>query len=196
MHRSYIFRSSFFPFVSPDGSTQWRAVRRAISLRGLVDYGEAALGGFFVEGGEVVAGLFHYFDNAVEADGVVSIGERRIKVGVQGSGGGIGVALNTRNLDKPAYRVASQPQMVFKTHFGGVFYLGRCAPEELRGGGRSHSTGYADFPLASHFGAGNGCIVFHYVSEKACSGKGAQNAFFREVLGRVKMVKYGRDNAA
>ena len=67
----------------------------------------------------------------------------------------MGIALDTGDLDKAVDRVAGQPEMMLEAHFGGVFNLSDGAAVQLGGGCRSHGASCADFPLATHFGAGN-----------------------------------------
>lgn len=162
----------------------------------LFDGGEAAAGGFFVDGGEVVAGLLHDFDNAVEGDGVAAVGEGGVEVGVESAGGGVGVAFDARNLHEAADGVAGEAEVVFKTHFGGVFDLARGATEELRGGCGGHGAGHSDFALAADFGARDRGVVFDDVAEEAGRGEGAENALLREAFGGVEMVENGGEHAA
>ena len=83
-------------------------LRRAPILaarRGSANGCQAAFGGFFIDRREVVAGLLHYLDDSVEGNGVATVGKRRIEVGVEGAGGGVGVALDAGNLNEATHRV-------------------------------------------------------------------------------------------
>lgn len=64
------------------------------------------MGGFFVKGWDVVAGLLHDFDDAVEADAVTAVRNGGVKIGVESTCGGISVALDAGNLDEAADRIA------------------------------------------------------------------------------------------
>ena len=163
---------------------------------GSVDDGEGALGGFFVEGGEIVACLLHDLHYTVEAHGVTTIGERRIEVCVKSAGSRVGVTFYTWNLHKAADRIAGEPQVMFKSHLGGIFYLGRSSAEQLRCSRGSHGASHSDHTLASYFGSGIGGVVFHQVTEQSCRGKGPQDALLGKSLGCVEVIKHGENNSA
>ena len=65
---------------------------------------KSALRRFFVEAWQVVSCALHHLDHLVETHAVASVGEVCIRVGVECTGGGEGVALDTRNLHKAAHR--------------------------------------------------------------------------------------------
>ena len=67
------------------------------------------------------------------------------------AGSGYGVALDARNLDESAYRVACEAQMVFQTHFCCIFDLRRASSHELRYSCCRHRTCDSDFSLTSNF---------------------------------------------
>ena len=97
----------------------------------LFDYSEAALGGFFVERGDIVAGLLHHFHYAVEVYAVAAIGEGCVQIGVKSAGSGVGIALDTRYLHKAAHGVAGKAKVMLKAHFSRLFNLGRCPAKQL-----------------------------------------------------------------
>ena len=74
--------------------------------------GEAALTRLLVNRREIVAGLFHYLYDLIEAHGVASVGEGRLEAGVHGANGGVGVAFDAGDLHKATHGVASHAQMV------------------------------------------------------------------------------------
>lgn len=100
-----------------------------------------------------MAGLLHNLDDTVEIHAVMAVGEGGIQVRVQCTGCGVSVTLDTGNLYQTAYRVACKAKMVFKTHFRRVFYLSRCAAEQLGGRCSSHRACNSDFPLTTDFGS-------------------------------------------
>ena len=59
---------------------------------------QTALRGLLVKRRYVLAGLFHRFHDLVERHAMMAVGEGRVDVGVEGTGSGIGVTLDTRNL--------------------------------------------------------------------------------------------------
>ena len=90
---------------------------------------QAALRGFLVKRWQILAGLFHRFNDLVERNAVVAVGEGGVDVGVEGTGSGVGITLDTRNLDKTANRIAGHAQVVFKRHLCSVFDLGWTSPK-------------------------------------------------------------------
>ena len=92
-----------------------------------VDDSEAALGCLLVERRQVVAGLLHDLDDAVEAHRVATVGESRVEIGVERAGRRIGVAFDAGYLHETAHGVAREAEVMLEAHLGRVFYLGRCA---------------------------------------------------------------------
>ena len=127
-----------------------------------------------------MAGLLHNLDYAVEIHAVAPVGECGIQVGIEGAGGGIGVAFYARNLDEAAHGVAGKPQVVFQPHLGGIFYLRRGASEKLRGSSGGHGACHPYLTLAPYFGAADRGVVFDHVAKQPGCGQGAQNPFFGE----------------
>ena len=76
---------------------------------------KSALRRFFVEAWQVVSCALHHLNHLVETHAVASVGEVCIRVGVECTGGGEGVALDTRNLHKAAHGVARQSEVVFES---------------------------------------------------------------------------------
>lgn len=66
---------------------------------------------------------------------MVSVGKGRIDVGIEGAGGRIRVAFDTRNLYQSAYWVAGHAQVMFQSHFCCIFNLCRAAAKQLAGSG-------------------------------------------------------------
>lgn len=110
-----------------------------------------------------------------------AVGERRVEVGIQSAGGGIGITFDTGNLYQSAYGVAGHAQMMFQSHFRCIFNLGGAASEQLVGGGRSHGASYTDFCLASGFCTGNRSILLDDISYQSGCGEGAENTCVTEV---------------
>ena len=94
----------------------------------------------------------------VEGDAVTTVGEGGEDVGVQGAGGGEGVALDAGDLHQAADGVADHAQVVLQAHLGRVFYLVGTAAEELAGCGGSHGAGDSHLTVATYFGAGDGGV--------------------------------------
>lgn len=103
---------------------------------------------------------FHNLHHFVERYLVCPVSQHGIRIGIHGTGGSIGIALDAGDLHQTANRVAGQSQMVFQSHFGCIFDLCRCASEQLGCGSGRHGTSYAHFSLASYFSTGYGCIFF------------------------------------
>ena len=94
---------------------------------------KSALRRFFVEAWQVVSCALHHLNHLVETHAVASVGEVCIRVGVECTGGGEGVALDTRNLHKAAHGVARQSEVVFESHLGCIFNLRFGAAKQLAG---------------------------------------------------------------
>ena len=152
----------------------------------MIVFGKSAFAGFLVERRQVVSGLLHHFYYTVERHAVMAVGEGGISVGIQGTGGCVGVALDAGNLHQPAYRVARHAQVMLQSHFGSVFNLCGASAEELAGSRRSHRARYAHFCLASRFGARNGGVVLHDVSYQSCGGKCTEDARVAELTGLLQ----------
>ena len=160
----------------------------ALSLHLGVVFGEASGTGLFVEGWEVVSCLAHYRDEFVEADTVGAVGERAVDIGIQGSGGSVGVALDARDLNKSADRVAGHAEMMLQTHFGSIFYLRRGPSKQLIGSSSRHRTCHTDLTLTANFRSGDGSILFHYISDESGSGQGSEDSIFRELTAFPYMI--------
>ena len=89
----------------------------------LIFFSNASLCSLFVERGYVMPRLLHDAYHLVVADAVDSVGEGCIEVGIEGSAGCKGVALDARYLHETANRVAGHAQMVLKSHFSSIFNL-------------------------------------------------------------------------
>ena len=76
-------------------------------------------------------GLLHHLYDSVEVNGVFSVGECGIQIGIESSRGGVCVSLDAGYLHKAAYGVAGESEVVLESHFGGVLNLCGCAAEQL-----------------------------------------------------------------
>ena len=147
---------------------------------------QSAFGCFFVDGGQVVASLFHHLDNLVKAHGVASVGKGRVETGVHGAYSCIGIAFDAWYLHQTAHGVAGHAKVVLKTHLSGILYLSDTATEELVSRSRSHSTGYAYLALTTHFcSRDRGILLYHIAKESACS----QRTYYLS-LGEVMFLLY------
>ena len=127
---------------------------------------ETTLRSLLIKRWQILAGLFHRFHDLVERHTMVAVGKSRVDVGVQGSGSGVGIALDAWNLDKTTHRVAGHAQVVFKRHLCGVFNLGRTSPKQLVGSSGSHGAGHAHLALTAHLGTRDGGVGAHDVPTK------------------------------
>ena len=124
--------------------------------------------------------LFHDTDDTVETDAVLAVGEGGVEVGIEGSGGSEGVALDAGNLHESADGVAGHAEVVLESHLCGVLDLCHRASEELAGGSRGHGTGHADFALAAYVGTADAGVVLDEVADEASGGESVKDTFFRE----------------
>lgn len=143
--------------------------------------GQTSLGGFAVKGGEVVPGLVHDFDDLVERNEMGAVGECGVDIGVEGPGGGDGVALDARHLYQPAHGVAREPEVVLQPHFGGVLDLRGGAAEELARSGGGHGAGDAHFALATDLGARYRRIGFGDIAEQPGGSQRPQDTDAEEI---------------
>ena len=127
---------------------------------------------------------------------MVAVAEGAEQVGVEGTGSGIGVTLDARNLHQSAHGVAGESQVVFQAHFGSIFDLRRCSAKQLVGSGSSHGASHAHFALAAHVGTRHRCVGFHHQAKQSGGGKGAQDALFGESFGEVQVIEHSRQHAA
>ena len=86
-------------------------------------FGKAALAGLSVDRWKILSCFFHNSYYLVEADSVKTVSIQGIDTGIHCSGRSICISFDTRNLDKSSDRVASETEMMFKSHFGSVFDL-------------------------------------------------------------------------
>ena len=87
--------------------------------------GETALTGLLVERRKIMTRLTHHLHHFIKRHTVMTVGERGIQVGIQGTGCSKGITLDTRYLNQSAYRVAGHTQVMFQTHLGSILHLGR-----------------------------------------------------------------------
>src|SRR3712207_7476954 len=66
-------------------------------------------------------GLFHNLNYLVERNTMHPVGESRIEICVQSTGGSISITLNTRYLNQSAYRITSHSEMMLQSHFRSIF---------------------------------------------------------------------------
>lgn len=130
-----------------------------------------------------MSGFFHYFYHTVERHAMVSVGERRVGIGVKGTGSGVGVSFDAGNLHQSAHRVARHAQVVFQPHLGSIFYLCGTSTEELACRCSRHRACHAYFCLASGFGSRYRGVMFDDISYQSCGGKGTQDAGIAELPG-------------
>ena len=128
-----------------------------------------------------MAGFFHNFYHFVERHLVCPVSQHGIRIGIHGTGGGIGIALDAGDLHQTTNGVAGQSQMVFQSHFGCIFDLCRCASEQLGCGRSRHGTSYAHFALTSYFGTRYGSIVFYDVAKQAGRGQSLEDTLVADV---------------
>ena len=138
---------------------------------------KAALRSLFIERRQVLPSFFHSFYDLVERHAVVAVGKSGVDVGVEGTGSGVGIALDTWNLDKTAYRVAGHAQVVFKRHLCSVFNLGRTSPKQLIGGSGGHGTCHTHLALTTYLSTRDGGVGAHDVAYQACRHQGTDNAW-------------------
>ena len=86
--------------------------------------------------------------------------------------------------------------MVLKPHFCGIFYLGRASSHKLVGGCRSHRTGNSHLSLTSYLSPGNGCVLFHYISDQSGGGKRADNPLVAVSVYLLQVVQHSWQNSA
>ena len=103
---------------------------------------------------------------------MLAVAERGVELGVEGTAGRKGVALDARNLDEAADGVAGHAEVVLQAHLRRILYLRRRAAKELAGGCRGHGAGHTDLALASHLRAGDRGVVLDDVAEDAGRGQG------------------------
>lgn len=158
--------------------------------------GKTAFCSFFIYGRQIVSGLLHYFDDAVKRHTVLSVRYGCVQIGIQRSGGSIGVSFDAWYLNQPTYGIACQAKVVLKTHFGRVLDLGRCPAKQLGSCCCSHSAGYTHFSLTAHFGTGDGGVVSYHSSEEAGGSQCSQYALAAEIFGCMQMIQHGRHYTA
>ncbi len=147
-----------------------------------------------VEARQVMARLVHHLHHLVVGYQVRAVGERGVDVGVEGSCGSDGVALDARDLDEAADGVAGHAEVVLQAHLRRILYLRRRAAEELAGGRRGHGAGHTDLALASHLRAGDRGVVLDDVAEeprprRGPGGCGCAGSRARWPGGRVPQVR-------
>ena len=126
---------------------------------------------------------------------MVAVAVGGIQVCVESTGGCKSVTLNTWNLYQSAHRVASHAEMMFKSHFGSIFYLRRTAAKQLANRCRSHGASHANLTLASHIGTRYGGVLLHYVAHQSGCGYGMENLCVAEVVALLAMVEHCRQHA-
>ena len=84
---------------------------------------QASLACFLIKRWQVVSGLFHDLYDLVERHTVVTIGERGVDIGVEGTAGSESVTLDTWYLHESADRVACHTEMMLQSHLRRIFYL-------------------------------------------------------------------------
>ena len=86
---------------------------------------------------------------------MVTIREGGVEIGIQGTGGSKGVALDAWNLNQTAHRVAGHTQVMLQSHLGSILHLCRTSTEKLTRRSRSHRTSHAYLALATAGLVGN-----------------------------------------
>ena len=157
--------------------------------------GQSALARLLVERGNVVARPLHHVHHFVEGDAVLAVAERGVELGVEGTAGRKGVALDARDLDEAADGVAGHAEVVLQAHLRRILYLRRRAAEELAGGRRSHGAGHTDLALASHLRAGDRGVVLDDVAEDAGRGQSMEDARLGEIVEFGQMDQHARHHA-
>ena len=120
--------------------------------------GQSRTGGFFVGGAHVETGFAHGGDDFVETDAMVAIGKEGKCGAMKSATGRNGVSFDAGNLYVTSHRVTGEAEVMFHTHFGGIFNLWDGPAEKLGGCSGCHGAGGADFTLAAHFGPGDGGV--------------------------------------
>ena len=113
---------------------------------------QASLACFLIKRWQVVSGLFHDLDDLVERHTVVTIGERGVDIGVEGTAGSESVTLDTWYLHESADRVACHTEMMLQSHLRRIFYLRGASAEQLARRGRCHGACHADLSLTPDIG--------------------------------------------
>ena len=121
---------------------------------------------------------------------MVAVGEAGVDIGVEGSGGGIGVALYAGDLHKSADGVASHAEVMLQAHLGGIFDLRGRAAEELAGGRGSHGAGYSHLTLTTDLCAGDRGVLLHYIAEKSGCSQSVEHLMLREIAAFPKMIQH------
>src|SRR5208282_5304487 len=80
-------------------------------------------------------------------------------------------ALDARNLHQPGDRIATHAQVMLDADLGGVLDLRVAATERGGESAGGHRTGYADLPLATDLGSGQGGVP---LAQPANRGRGEQ----------------------
>ena len=125
-----------------------------------------------------------------------SVRHHGIKVGVQSPKSRKSISFYAGNLHQATHRVASQPEVMFQTYFGSIFYLLGSTSEELICGSCRHRTSRPHFTLATHLCTRNRCVLLNHSSYKTGSSQRTNNLFVRKLMLGVQMVQHRRHNTA
>ena len=125
-----------------------------------------------------------------------TVRQRCVDVRIQRPGRRDGIALDTRNLNQPADRIAGQTQVVFQTHLRRVFDLRRRPAEELARRGGRHGARHADLALAPHLGPRNRGVRLRHVAEKPCRSQRPQQPDAQKVPRGGQVIEHRRNHTA
>ena len=103
--------------------------RQRLLLHLAVISSQPTLRGLLIERWQILAGLFHRFHDLVERHTMVTVGKSGVDVGVEGTGCGVGIALDSMKFDHTTNGIAGHTHVVLKRHFSGVFDLGLTSPK-------------------------------------------------------------------
>ena len=161
----------------------------------VIELCKAAFGGLAVFCADVQAGLLHRAHDHVEADVARAAQQAGQVEGVHGALGSHGVALDTRDLDKAADRVARQAEVVLHGDLGGVFRLLDAQTHQSAQCGCGHGAGRADLCLTAAFRAGDGAVALDESAEQAGDGQRAQDLRIGNIMCFLHIQQHGGQHA-